>query len=295
MKAAVATLVLLSVALPAWAQRIQKPPVRSRTAITNADDDETEVDLATLAADIGAYDHKRVRTRGVIELIAAPGAATRGAGSAPRRDSPVPDSLEYYELRSRHTNATLLFIPGYGLLRDELKQVLGSELQVRGVIRMLRAQGESIADAQSPELPPLPMQSPDLPRVSITVLTLSMSNKPRESVDGQNFAKQVLAEPSKFLGKPIRILGQFRGNNLFGDLPEDTRRKPADWVLKDGENAVWVTERPPKGKGFTLDPAYKGDTSRWVEVEGKPEVVNGVLYLRATQVFLAQRRTPQEP
>jgi hypothetical protein len=281
-----AALAMLALALPAWAQpRIQKPPTRTRATLTNAEDDETEVDLATLAADIGLYDHKRVRTRGVIELIAN--------ASGVFRDRMGRDPVEYYELRSRHSNAALLFIPGYGLLRDDLKQVLGSELQVRGIVRMLRARGEDIADPQSPELPPLPAQAPDLPRVSITVLSLSMSGKPRESIDGQNFARQVLADPSKFAGKPIRILGQFRGNNLFGDLTEDTRRKAADWVLKDGAIALWVTERPPKGKGFALDPAYKGDTSRWLEVEGKPEVVNGVLYLRATQVFLAQRR--QEP
>jgi hypothetical protein len=131
--------------------------------------------------------------------------------------------------------------------------------------------------------------------MSLTVLLLSSPSKPSGNTDGQNFAKQVLADPMKFAGKPIRILGQFRGNNLFGDLPEDTRRKAADWVLKDGENAIWVTERPPKGKGFALDAAYKGDTSRWIEVEGKPEVVNGVLYLRATQVFLAQRRKESQP
>jgi hypothetical protein len=278
MKHALAVLALVSFALPALAQpRIQKPPTRTRTAITNAEDDDTEVDLATLAADIGNYDHKRVRTSGILELIGT-------------RATAIPGEVEYYELRSRHTNRSLLFIPGYGLLRDDLRQVLGSELQVRGVVRMLRARGESVYDAQNPELPPLPAASPDLPRVSITVLTLSMSSRPHESMDGQNFAKQVLANPAQFAGKTVSILGQFRGHNLFGDLKAETRRKPADWVLKDGDVALWVTEKPPKGRGFTLDPDYKGDTERWVEVEGKPEIVNGVLYLRASRVTLAQRR-----
>jgi hypothetical protein len=99
-----------------------------------------------------------------------------------------------------------------------------------------------------------------------------------------------MANPGQFVGKTVSILGQFRGRNLFGDLPEETRRKPGDWVLKDGELALWVTERPPQGKGFTLDPSYKGDTTRWLEVEGKPEVVNGVLYLRASKVTLARRK-----
>ena len=176
MRQAAAALALLAFALPALAQpRIQKPGTRTRTAVSNAEDDETEVDIATLAVDIGHYDHKRVHTSGVLELL-----GTRGA--------PAPGGMEYYELRSRHSNVSLLFIPGYGLLRDDLRQVLGSELQVKGVVRMLRAGGESVYDAQNPDLPPLPKQSPELPRVSITVLTLSMSGKPRESMDGQGFA-----------------------------------------------------------------------------------------------------------
>ena len=281
MKQAAAAVALVAFALPALAQpRIQKPGTRTRTAVSNTEDDETEVDVATLAVDIGHYDHKRVRTSGILEILGTRGAAT-------------PGGIEYYELRSRHTNATLLFIPGYGLLRDDLRQVLGNELQVRGVVRMLRAGGDSVYDAQNPELPPLPVQSPDLPRVSITVLSLSMSNKPRESMDGQGFAKQVLASPAQFAGKTVSILGRFRGRNLFGDLKEETRRKPTDWVLKDGEVALWITEKPPKGSGFTLDPEYKSDTERWVEVEGKPEVVDGVLYLRASKVTLASRRAPK--
>jgi len=275
---------VLAVALPASAQgiKIQKPPERTSAVVTNMDPgDDTEVELATLAADIGHYAHKRVRTRGVLEL-----STTRGTS--------LKDPRDIYLLRSRHSNVELLFIPGYGLLHDDLKQLLGTELSVRGVVRMLRGGGESVYDPQSPELPPLPASSPDLPRVSITVLTLSMSSRPRESVDGQNFAKQVLANPAQFAGKTVSILGQFRGRNLFGDLMPETRRKPGDWVLKDGEVALWVTEKPPKGKGFTLDPDYKGDTERWVEVEGKPEVVDGVLYLRASRVTLASRRKPQQ-
>jgi hypothetical protein len=59
-------------------------------------------------------------------------------------------------------------------------------------------------------------------------------------------------------------------------------------VLKEGDAAVWVTGKAPKGKGWSLDPAYKGDTVRWLAVEGKVEVVNGVAYLRASKVILAR-------
>jgi len=144
----------------------------------------------------------------------------------------------------------------------------------------------------------MPAPHVSLPRVSLTLLGLSDIEFPGRSAGGgppqrAPFAA-ILADPARFSGKPVKIVGQFRGRNLFGDLPEDSKREPGDWVIKDGDHAVWVTGRPPKGKGFTLDPSYKGDTSRWLEVEGKPEVLNGVLYLRASKVALAQRRKEEE-
>jgi hypothetical protein len=49
-----------------------------------------------------------------------------------------------------------------------------------------------------------------------------------------------------------------------------------------------VTGKAPRGKGWALDPDYRGDAVRFLAVEGKPEVVNGVLYLRASKVELAK-------
>jgi hypothetical protein len=278
-----AAFVMLACSASAAAQtRIAKPPEHSRAFLTNADPgDESEVDILTLATDLGNYDGKRVKTRGVL--------ATLPYANLPRHGEP-----EKFLLRSKHTNAELLLIPSYGLIHDDIRQLAGSELVVSGVVRMLRGTGEEVADPRFPELPPVPKHNPGLPRVSITALGLSSSSRPKEDMAGENFAKQVMANPGQFAGKTVAILGQFRGRNLFGDLLEETRRKPNDWVLKDGAIALWVTDREPKGRGFTLDPGYKGDTSRWLEVEGKPEVVDGVLYLKASKVTLAPRRTPSQ-
>jgi hypothetical protein len=98
-----------------------------------------------------------------------------------------------------------------------------------------------------------------------------------------------LARPPESAGKSVRIVGRFRGANLFGDLPAETRRAAGDWVLQDGEHAVWVTGRPPKGKGFDLDPGNKLDTVRWLEVEGKLEAMGNVAYLKASRVQLVAR------
>ena len=85
------------------------------------------------------------------------------------------------------------------------------------------------------------------------------------------------------------VVGQFRGANLCRDLPMASRRDPADWVLLTSEGPVWVTGRRPAGRGFELDPAYRGDTSRWLEVSGKVQVVGGVRYLKAGKVAMVAR------
>ncbi len=93
-------------------------------------------------------------------------------------------------------------------------------------------------------------------------------------------------------------VGQFRGRNLFGDLPEKSARNSQDWVLKDGDAAIWVTGKAPRGDGWKLDLEYKGDSKTWLEVTGKPEVMNGIVYLKASRVIPtkapgSERRGPE--
>jgi hypothetical protein len=91
------------------------------------------------------------------------------------------------------------------------------------------------------------------------------------------------------------LIGQFRGANLCHDLPGETRRNPADWVLLTSEGAVWVTGRRPAGRGFQLDPRHRGDTARWLEVTGKIEMAGGARYLKASKVALLGRPEESTP
>jgi hypothetical protein len=70
-------------------------------------------------------------------------------------------------------------------------------------------------------------------------------------------------------------------------------RRVDDWVIKDSLFAVWVTNRKPKGDGFELDPSIRRDSSRWVEVIGRPSTRNGVVIIDAAQVALTQPPTPK--
>lgn len=90
----------------------------------------------------------------------------------------------------------------------------------------------------------------------------------------------------------LRVVGKFRGRNLYGDLPIRSARRRQDWVIKDDLFAVWVTEKKPKGKGWELDPTLKRDTSKWIEVVGRPETIDGITYIKAVRVALSAAPRP---
>ncbi len=98
--------------------------------------------------------------------------------------------------------------------------------------------------------------------------------------------EKLVSNPGKRDNQMIRVVGKFRGRNLYGDLPVRTQRTTADWVIKDDLYAIWVTGKKPKGAGWELDSGLKRDTGKWVEVIGKPETVRGVTYIKAVRIQL---------
>ena len=84
----------------------------------------------------------------------------------------------------------------------------------------------------------------------------------------------------------MRVRGQFRGRNLFEDLPGESRRGSSDWVIQDQGVAVWVTGKAPKGDGWSLDLDRRSESVRWVEVEGEVSARDGVVYVKAKSVSL---------
>lgn len=119
---------------------------------------------------------------------------------------------------------------------------------------------------------------------------------PPEKVDKTSGAvvslEQLVGREGKMDGQLVRVVGKFRGRNLFGDLPSRSLRTARDWVIKDELFAVWVTNHQPKGDGFDLDPSIRRDTDRWVEVVGRPTTRNGVVIINASDVSLTGPPTP---
>jgi hypothetical protein len=104
--------------------------------------------------------------------------------------------------------------------------------------------------------------------------------------------ENLVTAPGERDGQLVRVVGKFRGSNLYGDLPSRSQRQRGDWVIKDEAFAVWVTGKKPKGKGFDLDTSLKRDTGKWVQVIGKPTSRAGVTWIQAVDVSLSGPPTP---
>jgi hypothetical protein len=112
---------------------------------------------------------------------------------------------------------------------------------------------------------------------------------PRRKPPGGSTLEALVTSPEATAGRAITVSGTFRGANLFEDLPPETRRDPGDWVLKDGPFSIWVTGRPARGYGWSLDPRSSSDCTWRLEVKGKVETQGGYVYLRAKSVMLIGR------
>ena len=107
--------------------------------------------------------------------------------------------------------------------------------------------------------------------------------------------EDLLTKTGEFNGKAVKVRGQFRGQNLFGDLPSASRRHTSDWVIKEDLFAVWVTGKKPKGPGWELDAGLKRDSGKWILVTGRVHAEKGVVTIEATEVALTKEPGPKAP
>jgi len=120
--------------------------------------------------------------------------------------------------------------------------------------------------------------------VALTV-TDAMTVPPTEDLPT---LRQIALEPASYLGTRVKIVGQFRGRNLYGDLPQGPGLSEWDFVLRSADSAVWVTGLRPRGKGFNLSPAARVDTGSWLETTGIVKEGKGLVWIEAQQFALAQ-------
>jgi hypothetical protein len=114
-------------------------------------------------------------------------------------------------------------------------------------------------------------------------------DKPMKRPDSPDATlEELVTKPERYDGKTVNVRGQFRGENLFGDLPSSSRDRSSDWVIKDDVFAIWVSAKKPKGPGWSLDASLKRDTGKWLQIMGRVRVRNGVVTLEAVDVVLSK-------
>jgi hypothetical protein len=200
--------------------------------------------------------------------------------------------LTQYVLSEGHDRVLLLPV----VAGSEVQMLLGRRVEVRGVVRKIRPKqyvmGEDLDKIEDPELPVMPAPGLLVPRVTLSYFSISDAT-PLEHAQGGGGVLQGLLQDPHAEGRKARVVGQFRGANLFGDLPDLPGREPDDFVLKEGDAAIWVIGKAAKGKGFHLDPRLRADTRFWLEVEGRLEPCAGnQVCLKARHVQMAKRPAP---
>jgi Big-like domain-containing protein len=91
--------------------------------------------------------------------------------------------------------------------------------------------------------------------------------------------RAIALAPERYVEREVRIVGRFRGRNLYGDLAQPLNKDRWDFVIQSADAAIWVTGMRPRGKGFDLDPGARVDTGRWLDV-------TGVVRRQGTQVWI---------
>jgi hypothetical protein len=209
-----------------------------------------------------SYQNRAIRTRGVLEVVGTAGGrlySLRGSYSARVLVIPVDEISFEFEQQALHW--------------------LGGEVEVVGLYT-----------ARTQSMPGLGQPSGYIQFWSFTGPEEEQKAPPKDTRAVS--LERLVTEPGHYDEKLVRVIGQFRGRNLYGDLPGRSGRSRSDWVIKDDLYAVWVTGKKPKGDGFELDAGLKRDTGKWLEVVGRPETVRGVTYIRASHVSLSAPPSP---
>jgi hypothetical protein len=125
------------------------------------------------------------------------------------------------------------------------------------------------------------------------MLILANSVPPPGASDVTNPPLRAVAmEPARFENQKVSVVGQFRGRNLFGDLPEAPVQNRLSFVMRAGDAAIWVMGLAPKGRNFNFDPSRRLDSGRWVKVAGTVKTAKGLTWLEGTSIELTEE--PQQ-
>ena len=96
--------------------------------------------------------------------------------------------------------------------------------------------------------------------------------------------RTIALDPWRYEGQNVTVVGEFRGANLYGDLPRAPTAGKWDFVVRSANAAIWVSGLRPRGKGFDLDPRARVDTGRVLQITGLVKTDGGLTWLIASAI-----------
>lgn len=126
------------------------------------------------------------------------------------------------------------------------------------------------------------------------VLQVTSAGPPPPSVNASAPPiRHIALDPPRYDGTKVSVAGQFRGRNLYADLPDAPSGSREDFVLRSGDASVWVTGLRARGKGFSFDGTRRVDTGRWVRVTGTVRQGRGLVWMEGASIELAEPPTEE--
>ena len=112
--------------------------------------------------------------------------------------------------------------------------------------------------------------------------------------------RAIALDPHRYESQRVTVAGQFRGRNLYGDLPQapsESTQTRHEFVIRSADGAIWVLGKRPKGRGFEFDASSRIDTRRWLEVTGTVRQARGLAWIEAEDLreVEPQKERAEEP
>jgi hypothetical protein len=159
--------------------------------------------------------------------------------------------------------------------------------EVRGEVLDLGRLGPEDPRLTGVDLRPYGIDAPDRWPRQGEIIVLRVTNFEKAEPLRAPSVRALALDPARYEDQRVTVRGQFRGRNLYGDLPQApvaAAESKGEFVLRSADAAIWILGKRPRGRGFALDPESRIDTRRWLEVSGVVHQARGLVWVAADEI-----------